>query len=338
MTAATATKARAHRSPAEVYDVVDGMRLHRLHATSEEQYPVPIVLVPSLLSKWYVFDLHPARSMAAFLRDHQYDVWVVDWAKPHRKRPTPGFEHYVDDYLGAAIDDITGAVDVDQVSMLGYSLGGVMATVFAASYPERIRNLITLTTPIDFHRTGLTAMWARYFPVDPFVDFWGNVPGWFIRANFSVSAIARVPALWQAFGEDMKTAEGRSVVRAVRRWINDGVPVAGEMYRTLVRDCYKHNLLLRGGLPIGGRRVRLDAIDAAILTITAAEDPLCPPASAEALNRAAASEDETAITVPGSHLGAVIGQRAHHLLWTRIVDWLEHRSGHHPADWYGDVT
>jgi polyhydroxyalkanoate synthase len=337
MSTAVEAKVARRRSPAEIYDVVDGVKLHRLTAKGEDQYPVPIVLVPSLLSKWYVFDLHPDRSMAAFLRDHRYDVWMVDWPKPARQRPTPGFEHYVDDYLGAAIDDITGMVDVDQVSLLGYSLGGVMSTVFTASYPERVRNLVTLTTPIDFHRTGITAVWARYFPVDPFVDFWGNVPGWWITANFSLAAIPRARSLWQAFGEDVKTPEGRSVVRAVRRWMGDGVPVAGEMYRTLVRDCYKHNMLLRGGLPIGGRTVRLADITSAILTITAADDPLCPPASAQALNRAASSEDETAITVPGSHLGAVIGQRAHHLLWTRIVDWLEYRSGHHPADWYGDA-
>ncbi|MCP4305700.1 MAG: hypothetical protein GY926_14530 [bacterium] len=75
------------RSPAEIYEVVDDVRLHRLQPAGTDVYPVPIVLVPSLLSKWYVFDLHPARTMAGFLRDHQYDVWVVDWGKPRCSVP-----------------------------------------------------------------------------------------------------------------------------------------------------------------------------------------------------------------------------------------------------------
>lgn len=324
------------RSSADTRDVVAGVRLHRLNPRGDV-YPVPVVLVPSLLSKWYVFDLHPGRSFAAFLRDHNYDVWVVDWEKPARHRPTPGFSSYVDDYLAAVVDDVTGAVGVDHVTMLGYSLGGVLASVFTALYPDRVRNLITLTTPIDFHRTGMTATWARYFPVDPFVDFWGNIPGWWFRAAFTTLAVPRLAILWRIFASDMTTAEGREIVRAVRRWIGDGVPVAGELYRRLVRDCYKHNLLIRGGLVVGGRTVDLGAIDAALLTITAAEDHLCPPKAAEALNRSVASEDETAITVPGGHLGAVIGPRANHMLWTRIVDWLDSRSGHHPAEWYGET-
>jgi polyhydroxyalkanoate synthase len=323
------------RSPADIYHIADDVRLHRLRPATGDLYPVPIVLVPSLLSKWYVFDLHPARTMAGFLRDHLYDVWVVDWGKPYRKRPTPSFETYVDDYLAAAIDDITGAAGIDQVTVLGYSLGGVMSTVFTALYPDRVRNLITLTTPIDFHRTGLTAIWARYFPINPFVDFWGNIPGWWLRGAFTLAAGPRRMALMRTLRGDMDTQEGRAVVNEVRKWIRDGVPVAGEMYRTLVHDCYKHNMLIRQSLPIGGRTVDLGDIESALLTITASEDHLCPPKSAEALNRAVASEDETAISVPGGHLGAVIGPKAHHLLWTRIDDWLSERSGHHPADWYG---
>jgi polyhydroxyalkanoate synthase len=277
------------RSPADIYHIADDVRLHRLRPATGDLYPVPIVLVPSLLSKWYVFDLHPARTMAGFA----------------------------------------------QVTVLGYSLGGVMSTVFTALYPDRVRNLITLTTPIDFHRTGLTAIWARYFPINPFVDFWGNIPGWWLRGAFTLAAGPRRIALMRTLRGDMDTQEGRAVVNEVRKWIRDGVPVAGEMYRTLVHDCYKHNMLIRQSLPIGGRTVDLGDIESALLTITASEDHLCPPKSAEALNRAVASEDETAISVPGGHLGAVIGPKAHHLLWTRIDDWLSERSGHHPADWYG---
>lgn len=60
------------------------------------------------------------------------------------------------------------------------------------------------------------------------------------------------------------------------------------------------------------------------------EDHLGRPDSAFALNEAAGTADETFLTGPGGHLGAVNGRRAEHVLWTRLVDWLSMRSGHEP--------
>lgn len=54
-----------HRSPSETIELSDGVRLHHLEAAPGDHYPVPVVIVPSLLSKYQVFDVHPARSMAA---------------------------------------------------------------------------------------------------------------------------------------------------------------------------------------------------------------------------------------------------------------------------------
>jgi polyhydroxyalkanoate synthase len=319
----------SRRSPAEILEVSEGVRLHRIRPAGET-FPIPVVLVPSLLSKWYVFDLHPERSLAGFLRDHEFDVWAVEWAEPWQERPTPGFETYIDDYLASAVDEIAGKSGVGQVTLLGYSLGGVMSTVFTAAYPDRVRNLMTLTTPIDFHKTGANAVYARYFPIDFFVDFWGNVPAWWFQAGYTWAAILRAPALYSAFKGDMRTSEGREVVREARHWLWDDVPVAGEMFRTLIRECYKENRLVRDTFALGGRPVHLSDIECSLLTISASSDSLCPAPSAEALNHAVSSEDETSITVPGSHLSAVVGQEARQLLWTRIVDWAENRSGHHP--------
>jgi len=329
MTAAT-TAPPPLRSPADAIAIADDARVIHLEPSRDELYPVPILMVPSLLSRWYVFDLHPHRTLGGFLRDHGFDVWIADMGPPRRGRPTPGFDTYMD-YLGGIVDEIENATGGILPTILGYSLGGVLATVFAALHPERTANLVTLTTPIDFHQTGIVATWARYFPIHPFVDFWGNIPSWFFRSGFNTLAIPRAHLLWRAFGEDMKTPQGRAVANSVRRWIGNGIPVAGELYRSLVSDCYRHNRLIRGDLVVGGRRVDLGNIWAPLLTITAAQDHLCPPAAAEALNAAVSSGDETSLEVPGGHLGAVIGSTAQHVLWTRLVNWLESHSGHEPS-------
>lgn len=323
------------RSAAETIEIDGGVRVHHLIPRFEETHPVPVILVHSLLSKWYVFDLHPNRSLAAYLRDNGFDVWCVDWGEPEGTRPTPSFSAYVQDWMDSVVDEVNAATGVDRVTFLGYSLGGVLSTMYAALAPDRVHNLITLTTPVDFSETGINVLYARMFPAETMVDFWGNIPAWWLRNATIWGTMARARGLWKSFGNELSTPVGRSVVGEVMRWTFDNVPLAGEMFRRLMRDCYRQNLLIEDRFTIGGEIVKLSRISAPLLTISAADDDLCPRAAAEALNHAVSSEDETAIMVPGSHLGAVIGQEAHHLLWTRIVDWLSKRSGHHPGSWYG---
>ncbi len=319
-----------NRSPDIVYEIEDNVRLHRLQADPAHQYPIPVVLVPSLFSRYFVFDLHPKRSMAAFLRDHQFDVWMVDWGKPPHRRPGPGFDEYVGGYLDPALSMIAEQSEAGMVSLLGYSAGGVLSTIYSAWEPSLVRNLITLTTPIDFHKTGVTALWARYYPVDVVVDVIKTIPAWSIQAGFTSSAIPHGRKLWRMFREDIRDNETRPIMNQLRHWISEPLPVAGEVYRNLVKDCYRHNRLVRGDLVVAGRPISLGEIKASLLSIVAAEDHLCPPDSAFALNEAAGTTDETFLAVPGGHLGAVIGRRAEHVLWTRLVDWLAMRSGHEP--------
>jgi hypothetical protein len=44
----------------------------------------PVLLVPSLINRWYVLDLRPGASLAAALVEAGLDVFCLDWA--HRRR------------------------------------------------------------------------------------------------------------------------------------------------------------------------------------------------------------------------------------------------------------
>ncbi len=340
-----------HRSPSETIELSDGVRLHHLDAAPGDQYPVPIVLVPSLLSKYQVFDIHPARSMAGFLRDHQFDVWIVDWGKPRRKRPTPGFESYVDDWLDEAVGTIVSHGDTGQVSMLGYSLGGVISTLYAASYPESVRNLITLTTPINFHRTGLTATWARYFPVDAFVDFWGNVPSWcwLDRRWFDVNkmvdgtgnlsadvianggkmlkAVANYVGAYVNLWDRMEDGEGVRNWQAMHRWVHDGVPFPGAAFRQWVEDYLWGNALVTGKHVVRGRPVRLADIEVPILNVLAKHDHIVPNAQSLPVADLVGSTDVTTEILQAGHIGIMAGRSAHDVLWPTLAAWLGARSG-----------
>jgi polyhydroxyalkanoate synthase len=96
-------------------------------------------------------------------------------------------------------------------------------------------------------------------------------------------------------------------------------------YRTYIEDLYQRNALLSGGHYVGGRRVDLRRIQSPVLTIVAEKDTICPPAAALALNRAVGSQLTDELSVPGGHVGAVVGPRASRQLYPALVDWLHAR-------------
>src|SRR5258707_886897 len=48
-------------------------------ATSTQRFPVPILLVPPLMVRPYVYDLRPDHSLVRFLRRAGFDVYLVDF-------------------------------------------------------------------------------------------------------------------------------------------------------------------------------------------------------------------------------------------------------------------
>jgi len=106
-------------------------------------------------------------------------------------------------------------------------------------HPERVRNLILLAAPIDFaSNDGLLNLWTRpeNFDVDKFVDAFGNCPPEFLQTTFlllrPVGNFIEKPINFyehmheEKFLEDFLTTE---------TWLNDNIPVPGEVYREFVK-------------------------------------------------------------------------------------------------------
>ena len=57
------------------------------------------------------------------------------------------------------------------------------------------------------------------------------------------------------------------------------MPLAGRLFRELVVDVFKKNLLVRGQMTVGGEVVNLGHIAASLLNVVAAADMIVPPKS-----------------------------------------------------------
>ncbi len=314
-------------SPRKEVHRVDKTVLWRYEPTAESAGLSPLVICNALVNRPYMLDLQPDRSLIRGLLAHGLDVYLVDWGYPDADDHTLSLDDYVNRYLGACIDHVRRAGDIPAVNLLGVCQGGTMSICHAALHPARVRNLVTMVTPVDFHTDeNLLGKWARQVDVDRMVDVLGNVPGEFLNAAFVALMPLKLTARKYAGLADI--ADDRDALAnflRMERWIHDSPDQAGTAFRQFVRWFFQQNRLVRGGLEIGGHAVDPRAIRCPILNIYAAQDHLVPPSASRPLVGLTGSRDYTPFEFDGGHIGIYVSKSAQELLPRTIAQWLHKR-------------
>ena len=187
-----------------------------------------------------------------------------------------------------------------------------------------------LASPIDFSgRETLLSLWTtqKIFDVDAFVDAFGNCPGWFLQSCFVyLKPIQNLLEKTIAFYEQMDDPRMVANFFATERWVNDNVPMAGEVFREFVKHLYQGNELTQGRFRLGGQAVDLGRITCPLLLLTAKNDHLVAPASTEGIRPHVRSRDIESMTIDAGHVGLVVGGKAQKEYWPRATRWLAERS------------
>ncbi|MGA2398826.1 MAG: class III poly(R)-hydroxyalkanoic acid synthase subunit PhaC [Steroidobacteraceae bacterium] len=302
------------------------LRLYRYRSISSPSSAVPLLIVYALVNRPYMMDLEPDRSLIRGLLSRGVDVYLIDWGYPDGADRFTTLEDYLERQLAGCIDEILKVRKLAALNLLGVCQGGVFSLCFAALHPERVRNLITMVTPVDFHTsTDLLSKWARKIDVDAWVGR-GNVSGEVLNQLFLALMPFRLSQ--QKYVDllrgDVDQARIENFMR-VERWIYDSPDQAGAAFREFVVWFYQQNRLVRGGLSIGGRSVDLRTLELPILNLIGTRDHLVPPASSTALRDLTRSKDFTTLELDLGHIGMYVSARAQRQVPPAIADWLEAR-------------
>jgi len=287
----------------------------------------PLVICYALVNRPYMLDLQPDRSLIRGLAANGLDVYLVDWGYPDRGDSHLSLDDYVNRHLGACMDHVRAAHGVPAVNLLGVCQGGTLSVCHTALHPERVRNLVTMVTPVDFHtEDNLLSRWVRKVDVDRMVEVLGNVPGALLNAAFIALMPLRLTVRKYAGLADI--AGDRAALEnflRMERWIHDSPDQAGTAFREFIRGFFHENRLLKGGLQIGGHPVDPRAITCPILNIYARQDHLVPPAASRALEGLTGSRDYSDFEFDGGHIGIYVSRTAQELLPRTIAQWLRSR-------------
>ena len=305
------------------------MRLYHYHPLVEEVYRVPVLLVMATTNRGYIFDMIPGQSLVEFLLLRGYDVFMLDWEAPRAEDRALGLRDYVEEFLGGAIGEVQRATGENDVSMVGYCMGGVLSVIWAGlNHASGPKNLAVFTTPIDFKQMTMFQAWSdpRYFDVDRLVDTLGLAPSEMLLGAFDMlrpagrasSSFRLIDNLW-----DDEFVKGH---RMFDRWSNDVLPLAGEYFRETTKLLSWDNRLVEGTLRIGGRLVELDRVQCPFLHVTAEHDHIVSTAASAPLIEKIGSPDKEQIVLKGGHVSLIAGPNAVKRMWPRLDHWLEGRS------------
>lgn len=301
---------------------------------SQRRYRKPILMVPSLINRWYVLDLMPGRSLTEWLVAQGHEVYIIDWGTPGDEDRYLCFDDVVGRYLRRALRKTCEHAGSEDAHVLGYCMGGTLAAIHAAVYPERIASLTALASPVAFDDEGLLGTWTRSdaFDVHAFVQAFGNAPWPLLQASFqmlrpTLNLSKLVFLVDQAVVDRAWNDPFLNGFFAKERWASDNVSLPGEVFRTWVQDIYRDDGLAKGTLRLDGHPVHLEAIDVPLHVITFADDYIVPKASADPLIERAASTDIEATHLRGGHVGAVVSSSAAKRLWPVLQSWWATRDG-----------
>ncbi|PTQ89519.1 alpha/beta fold hydrolase [Agitococcus lubricus] len=318
-----------------------GQSLH----VRRRRFAIPLVMVPPLGVFAWIFDLLADRSLIRYFLAHGFEVYLIDWGKPTIENADLSLENYAIDWFPKALAAIREHSGSDEVSLMGYCMGGLLALMYLASHPEddKVTNLITIASPIDMHKANPLGLVSQVLAMpaslirrkttfrldnlnaDGFhVD--GKTLSWLFKMTNPLGVVSSYMELIRNLADDDYVAR----YMTMNEWFTNMPDYPGATVQDMMRKMGLYNRMAKGQFKIGERLADFKAIHSNLLAFAGDNDKIVSIAGARAIMSIVSSTDKTFHIVPGGHAGVFTGSKAVHTTWSIAKDWLQLRSKPYP--------
>ena len=290
--------------------------------------PVPLLVIYALVNRPYMTDIQEDRSTIKGLLATGQDVYLIDWGYPDGADRCLTLDDYLNGYVDRCVDFICESHGLEQINILGICQGGVFSLMYTSMHQDKVKNLVTMVTPVDFQTPGnLLSNWVQAMDIDLAVDTMGNVPGELLNWTFlSLKPFALAGQKYVNMVDVLEDADKVKNFLRMEKWIFDSPDQAGETFRQFSKDFYQKNGLINGGVVIGDYEIDLKNLTCPLLNVFALQDHLVPPAASQAMKALVGSTDYTENPFPGGHIGIYVSGKAQKEVTPSIGKWLNDRS------------
>ncbi|MDD9892988.1 MAG: alpha/beta fold hydrolase [Gammaproteobacteria bacterium] len=302
---------------------------------------VPLILVPPLGVTTETFDLMPHRSLARYMSARGFYTYLVDWGEPKKEHAHLSLKDYADTMLGDAIKKVREHSGSEEVSMMGWCMGGLLILLHTGFTKDpNIKNIITVASPIDLRGGGIVARSATALDAPArLVRKYSNwrlhklnpallaSPNWLTTLGFKLTdPIGSITTYWDLLTRlwDREFVENHSTTSD---YLNNMLLYPGGVIQDMMVSGAIDNQFAKGKMKIRGAESDLTSIQADMMVFAGDRDVLVPSPVARKLMDVVGSKDKTFTTSPGGHMGVVLGSKATDNVWEPAAEWLEQRSG-----------
>ena len=299
-------------------------------ARGKVRHHTPMLLVYALIKRPFILDLQRGRSVIESLTNQGFDVYFIDWIPPDASDTWHGFEAYVNGDVANAVRAVQIHSGIERINLLGYCFGGLLSLMYTALHQRNIKNLVTMTIPLD--------MSVRDLPIMNFVDvmdpamtetitkIYGNCPAWMMNSWFT--AMNPTHHLLDKYVGAYRNSSRENYAETFElfeKWMQSDVPLAGQIFRELGSELSRDNKLFRNLMTIGDQLVDLKNVECPLLNMIADFDDVVAPNASKGLPELVGSADKRNLHFPTGHIGAAVSAPALKKLWPAIGSWLAER-------------
>ncbi len=287
-----------------------------------------VLIVAAPIKRPYIWDLSPAVSAIRYCSAAGLHMYLLEWLPASEETCDVGIAECAK-AISAASRTVRAEADGRKPFLMGHSLGGTLAAIYAATASEAVGGLVLLGAPLCFRegespfRDALVSLVPE--PVSSSDPYPGSIlslasaaasPATFIRSRFidAVLSVADRTAL--------------DIHARVERWALDEVALPGKLVCEIVEWLYRENRFCRGILNVEGQVIGPKDLSIPTLAVVNMADLVAPLHSVSPIGEALGHEKFRVIEYPGEsgvclqHLGVLIGRHAHAQVWPQLIDWI----------------
>ena len=310
------------------YRVVASGPYWRLRDYGSAQRSRSVLIVAAPIKRPYIWDLTPAVSAIRYCLGAGLRVYLLEWLPASNATCCVGLAECGEAIL-ASLATIGSGAEGGKPILMGHSLGGTLAAIYAATASETICGLVLLSSPLCFRPDESAFRDALISLVPAPVSDSGPYPG----SILSQASAAASPHsfIWSRLMDAILSAgDARAVdIHArIERWALDEVALPGKLVREIVDALYRENQFCRGILKVGEKTIGPSSLSVRILAVVNTADAVAPLASISPTRDVWGPSRLQILEYPGEagvclqHLGILVGREAFARIWPEIVSWI----------------
>ena len=238
-----------------------------------------VLIVAAPIKRPYIWDLSPAVSAIRYCLGAGLRVYLLEWLPASCETCRVGIAE-CGDAISASLATIEPDAEGGKPILMGHSLGGTLAAIYAASSPGTIDGLVLLSSPLCFQADESAFRDALVSLVPAPVSDSDPYPG----SILSQASAAASPHtfIWSRLLDAVVSAgDGRAldIHARIERWALDEVALPGKLVREIVDTLYRENQFCRGTLKIGQETIGPSSLSVRTLAVVNTGDAVAPLAS-----------------------------------------------------------